>query len=127
MRCWLSPHLDRPPSAHSGARRPVFVAPMAILSTLHQRRRREKTVRHIHRQSQHDCEWYRNPMVYHVGFRTVGVAADLPIAYGINCLAGNGMSVPYYRDFGPARFLPERSRGKTKRVKIRSPFESAKA
>ena len=33
-----------------------------------------------------------------VGFRTVGgVAANLPIAYGISCLAGNGVSVPYVR------------------------------
>ncbi len=31
-----------------------------------------------------------------VGFRTVGgVAADLPVSYGITCVAGNGVSVPY--------------------------------
>ena len=33
-----------------------------------------------------------------VGFRTTGgVAADLPVSYGITCNSGNGVTVPYFR------------------------------
>ncbi len=72
---------------------------MAFLATVLQRRRGTYQLLYLYRQSQHDWERQREPLVHRRRFQNKlgGVAADLPVSYGITCNSGNGVTVPYFR------------------------------